>query len=350
MARSTAPEYSRNRVNRAGRAVRKKLTSPEDNLVIENFRASHAHILNAFQASLRNRARGSEITVAQRLKRRATINDKLVRRPNFSLTEMQDIAGCRLIFKTLDDLWTFRASFHEARFSHRLITGDDRYDYIEKPKDDGYRGIHDVYEYHSQRPSGAPWNKLRIELQYRTVYQHAWSTAVEVAGLLTDNEHKFGRASQRYEAFFRLTSEIISRTFEGKKSCLPEMPDTEIFSEIDALEKEIGILNVFRQYNEIAQDVSSIGANTILIFKKRAPDREKTQILSYGSFAEAVRELGNIEKANLGEREPYDAVLVRGVTGPGQGSIQSAFRNYFADTRDFVSYLEAARSLLPLQS
>ena len=147
MARSTAPEFSRNRVNKAGRAVRKGLDSREDSIVIENHRASHAHILNAFQASLRNRARGNEITVAQRLKRRATIDDKLLRRPNFSLTEMQDIAGCRLIFKNLEDLSYFRESFHSARFSHRLITSDDRYNYILAPKYDGYRGIHDVYEY-----------------------------------------------------------------------------------------------------------------------------------------------------------------------------------------------------------
>jgi ppGpp synthetase/RelA/SpoT-type nucleotidyltranferase len=348
MARSTAPIFSRNRVSKAGRAIRKGIASQEDDEVIENFRASHSHVLNAFQASLRNRAKCRDITVAQRLKRRATIEDKLSRRPNFSLTEMQDIAGCRLIFPTLEDLFDFRYSFHEARFSHKLITADDRYDYISKPKDDGYRGIHDVYEYHSRRATGTPWNKLRIELQYRTIYQHAWSTAVEVAGLLTDNEHKFGRASDQYAEFFCLTSEIIGRTFEGRKSCRPDFSIDELFQAVDKLETKIGILNIFKQYNEVAQDVNTIGKNTILIFKKRAPEKEKTQILSYDSFAEAVRELGDIEKANLLEQEPYDAVLVRAVTGPGQGSIQSAFRNYFADTRDFVSYLEAARDVSQL--
>ncbi len=346
MARSTAPEFSRNRVNKAGRAVRNGQASQEDNEVIENHRASHAHVLNAFQASLRNRARGKDITVAQRLKRRATIYDKLSRRPNFSLTEMQDIAGCRLIFKNLDDLSSFRKSFHNARFGHNLLTSDDRYNYVHAPKSDGYRGIHDVYEYRSTRRSGEPWNKLRIELQYRTVYQHAWSTAVEVAGLLTDNEHKFGRASGQYSEFFCLTSEIISRTFEASNSCRPDLALEELFSGVDSLDREIGILNIFQQYNAVAQHVSAIGSNMILIFNKRAPDAEKTKVVSFDSFAEAVRELGKIERANILESEPYDAVLVRAVAGPGQGSIQSAFRNYFADTRDFVSYLDSARSLL----
>lgn len=345
MARSTHPLFSKNRVNKAGRAVRTNIAEHEDHEVIENFRASHAHILNAFQASLRNRARGKDITVAQRLKRRATIYDKLVRRPNFSLTEMQDIAGCRLIFKNIEELNDFRTAFHDARFSHKLISGDNRYDYITSPKIDGYRGIHDVYEYQSKRESGAPWNKLRIELQYRTIYQHAWATAVEVAGLLTDNEHKFGRANAQYSEFFCLTSEIIGRAFEASKSCRPELDFEELFENVDRLEKSINILTVFKQYNEVAQHVSSFGKNTILIFNKRAEGEEKTQVLSYDSFAEAIRELGKIERANLREREPFDAVLVRGVTGPGQGSIQSAFRNYFADTRDFMTYLENAREL-----
>lgn len=346
MARSTAPEFSKNRVNKAGRAIRKNEARSEDHAVIENFRASHAHVLNAFQASLRNRARNQDVTVAQRLKRRATIYDKLKRRPKFSLSEMQDIAGCRLIFKNIDDLTSFRSSFHKARFAHKLITSDDRYDYIEKPKEDGYRGVHDVYEYQSQRESGAPWNRLRIELQYRTIYQHAWSTAVEVAGLLTDNEHKFGRANDLYAEFFCLTSELISRTFEAKNSCRPQMPLKDLTAEINRLDKEIGILSVFRQYNSVAPHVSSIGPNTILVFNRRAEGQERTSIRSFGSFAEAVRELGEIERVNFREADAYDAVLVRAVTGPGQGSIQSAFRNYFADTRDFMSYLDQARELI----
>lgn len=345
MARSTAPENSKGRVNRAGRAVRKGIARTDDHAVIENFRASHAHVLNAFQASLRNRAKNTEITVAQRLKRRATIYDKLARRPNFSLTEMQDIAGCRLIFSNLQSLREFRESYHGARFAHQLITSDDRYDYISEPKPDGYRGIHDVYEYQSRKPSGAPWNKLRIELQYRTIYQHAWATAVEVAGLLTDNEHKFGRASEDYFEFFCLTSEIIARTFEARNSCRPAMSLNEIFTRVDEIESRIGILHVFRQYNAIAQHVSAFGSNLILIFNKRAEPTERTQVRSFDSFAEAVRELGKIEKANMLDGEPYEAVLVRAVTGPGQGSIESAFRNYFADTRDFMGYIEQAREL-----
>jgi putative GTP pyrophosphokinase len=342
MARSTAPEYSRSRVNLAGRNVRNGSASPEDHLVIENWRASHAHVLNAFQASLRNRARALDITVAQRLKRQVTIYDKLTRRPGFSLSEMQDVAGCRLIFKTIEDLTAFRSDFHDARFSHRLLSRDDRYDYIARPKEDGYRGIHDVYEYHSERESGSPWNKLRIELQYRTIYQHAWATAVEVAGLLTGNDPKFGRATSEYMEFFRCASDIIARSFEGSVGPRPDLTLADIVESFLAVDASIQLTNVFMQYNNVAAGFTSVYGNTILIFNKRAQGREATETRSFKSFAEAVRELGKMERANIREGEAYDLVLVR---SDNVGAIRNAFRNYFADTKEFIDYINRGISL-----
>ena len=342
MARSTAPEYSRGRVRRAGRAIRNNEAGAEDLAVVENFRASHAHILNAFQASLRNRARGKNITVAQRLKRFVTIRDKLSRRPDFSLNEMQDIAGCRLIFPNIDELKAFRSEFHRARFKHNLLSADDRYDYISRSKPDGYRGIHDVYEYVARSPEGEPWNRLRIELQYRTIYQHAWATAVEVAGLLTDNEHKFGRAAPDYAEFFCLASDLISRTFEASTSCRSDLSIEELGASFYEIDNRIGLTNTFKQYNRVARSVVGIGKNVILIFNKRKEAGERTEYHSFDSFSEAVRKLGELEHANLNSQEPYDVVLVRSVSGADGSSIESAFRNYFADTRDFVEYIEAS--------
>lgn len=340
MARSTAPEFSRGQVKRAGRNVRNDEASPEDHQIIENYRASHTHVLNAFQASLRNRAKEENVTVAQRLKRRVTIYDKLKRRPNFSLTEMQDIAGCRLIFQRTEDLNSFRNAYHKARFKHKLLTSNDRYNYILSPKADGYRGVHDVYEYKSRRAEGELWNKLRIELQYRTIYQHAWATAVEVAGLLTNNEHKFGRAAEDYVEFFCITSEIIARTFENSNSCLPNVSLGELADRFEAVDEKIELLNLFRQYNKIAKNVVGIEKNAILFFNKNAEKGAETEIRSYASFADAVRELEVLEEANLASDGSYDLVLVRSVSNGSKGSLQSAYRNYFADTRDFIEYIE----------
>ena len=46
---------------------------------------------------------------------------------------------------------------------------------------EGYRGIHDVYEFLVRSTRRREFsNGLQIEIQYRTHVQHAWATAVEV--------------------------------------------------------------------------------------------------------------------------------------------------------------------------
>ena len=114
------PGGSRNRVSNAGNRVRKDIQTDEDLAVIDTWRESHRHVINSFQALLRNRARNADIFVAQRHKRKRTIFDKLQRYPNMQLGRMDDVAGCRLIFKSVDKLRSFRTEIHAARFKHRL--------------------------------------------------------------------------------------------------------------------------------------------------------------------------------------------------------------------------------------
>jgi ppGpp synthetase/RelA/SpoT-type nucleotidyltranferase len=70
------------------------------------------------------------------------------------LARMDDVAGCRLIFPSVSELYAFRQEFHKARFRHRRRDDVDKYDYIKLPKPTGYRGIHDVYIYDVNSKSG----------------------------------------------------------------------------------------------------------------------------------------------------------------------------------------------------
>jgi putative GTP pyrophosphokinase len=148
---------SKGRVNRAGDRLRDTedfgWVSDEDAAVMDAWRAAHRYIINTFQAILRRRTRGHGILVAQRLKRKATIVDKLFREPEMHLARMDDLAGCRLIFSDLTALAEFRAEFVKARFRHKRRNDPDKYNYILYPKASGYRGIHDIYAYDSRAPS-----------------------------------------------------------------------------------------------------------------------------------------------------------------------------------------------------
>lgn len=182
------PGGSRSRVNKAGYRVKAGTATQEDLGVIEEWREAHRIVLNTFQALLRIRTKKNpSIYVAQRHKRRNTIFNKLIRHPKMELARMDDVAGCRIIFPDLASLYEFRDSFHWAKFKHKLRNEKDKYDYIKQPKATGYRGIHDVYSYDVNSKNKERCKGLFVEIQYRTQVQHAWATAVEVIGFITES-------------------------------------------------------------------------------------------------------------------------------------------------------------------
>lgn len=128
-------KYSKGAVKRAGNALAGAHT-PDDLIVVNNWRNSHAYILNTFQATLRGyikRDPDVEVVFAQRLKRLSTIVDKLSSGRAKDLSSMHDLAGCRLIFNSTEDLQRFRDRFRYTEAKHERID-ENRYDYIAHPK------------------------------------------------------------------------------------------------------------------------------------------------------------------------------------------------------------------------
>lgn len=326
------PEYSKTKVKKAGKNIRSGNFTDEDVYIVENWRASHAYVLNTFQANLRVRSRNKDITVAQRLKRRHTIFDKLRREPAMQLSTMHDIAGCRVIFKKEKELFEFRKSLHEARFKHILLS-DDKYNYIENPKKTGYRGVHDVYEYNVSSMFGPIWNGLRIEIQYRTIYQHAWATAVEIADIITTNRIKFDDTDASHKKFFQMSSEIIARAFEDRTSCCPTIPNADLVDKFLEIDNQIGLMRTFTNLKR-AKENKILKTNTILIFHTDSGNGEqRLETETYDNVKKAISRYGELEKLYSSSA---DIVLVR---AENEASVRDAFRNYFSDTNDFVKYI-----------
>jgi ppGpp synthetase/RelA/SpoT-type nucleotidyltranferase len=330
----TAPNFpggSKERVNRAGDAVRAGTATEQDFDVINTWRAAHRAVLNTFQAILRNRTRGQKIAVAQRHKRRSTIFDKLERLPGMRLARMDDVAGCRLIFDSVEALYAFRETLHAAHFGHELKNSIDKYDYIKRTKDTGYRGVHDVFAYDVNSDHGKPYKGLLIELQYRTNYQHAWATAVEVIGFITESQPKFKKGDKRYEDAMSLASEIIARAYENGNASHPDLSNSDLISTFLAAEKALGLLGMLRSLNAASKDVSE-KKNVILIFGAGG-DLEDLETISYRDATDALRALFQLEK----ERPGRDVVLVRAETSE---EVRFAFKNYFSDAREFIELIE----------
>lgn len=259
------------------------------------------------------------------------------------LSQMQDIAGSRLIFDSLDDLYRCKDLMDAGNFAHKL-----RYekDYIKEPKDDGYRGVHQIYTYQVEPRKGhasenQPWNGMRIEIQYRTVAQHTWATAVETAGLLTANNPKFKQGSPAFIDFFRVCSEMIARYAEKANSSLPDLSNQALVDEFERLNGETHILDIFEKVNAQVTG-ESFEKTSILIFYFDQDDTEsRIEIRSYDSINVGIRDYNELEKELAGKA---DLVLVK---ADAQESMRSAYRNYFADTAEFVNLVRAAADGLP---
>ena len=82
------------------------------------------------------------------------------------LSRMYDIGGCRCVFPTVDEANKVRAIFYDT---HRPLICKEM-NYIDKPKPDGYRSIHIIFNYDD--PDFPQYKNLKIEMQLRSELQH----------------------------------------------------------------------------------------------------------------------------------------------------------------------------------
>lgn len=119
------PCPSNSQVKKAGSTVRKFMRgeiSDYDRVnvaldVIYDFRAAHQLPMTKANNGLRSmiRTEGAQIEVSQRLKRFATIIDKLEREPTLALNSMQDIGGVRAVLADIDEVRRVEARLRRNR-------------------------------------------------------------------------------------------------------------------------------------------------------------------------------------------------------------------------------------------
>ncbi|WP_407466157.1 hypothetical protein [Xanthomonas campestris] len=338
------PRFTRGQVRRAGDALREDPLALEAVLaampVITNWRAAHAYPLNTFQATLRKKLLALDMpvpksVVGQRLKRLPSISGKLRRFETMSLDRMQDIAGLRAVVSSPRRLRMLREAYeHHSRFSHEL-----RYihDYVEDPKPDGYRSIHLVYRYKNRN---APlYNGLHVELQFRTVVQHAWATAVETVDTFANQAIKAGHATPRWAEFFQLASAAFAF---NEHSPLPEQfrgeTESSIRQRLFQSEQDLNVLVRLRGFSVAANKIhgrarSSAGYHLVVLDTAR-------RVLTIKSFPldqlEEATEAYAFEEHRTAQGYPIDAVLV---AGGSVDQLRLTYPNYFLDASKFLSHL-----------
>lgn len=334
----TKLEYSRTKVINAGKTVKKtdatRSEMDEALKVVDNWRAAHAFPLHIVYMHLRRMAEErTDIIVAERLKRLDSIINKLKREATMNLWTMQDLGGCRFIVPTIEEVYKYSGDFKTSRIRHLRR---NEIDYIQDPKVSGYRSLHLVYEYHSDKKEEYNRNHL-IEIQFRTHLQHIWATAVETMGLFTKQAIKAGKGSADVNRFFVLTSSLIAI-----KENTPIVPNT--VDRTDDLVSEIKKINDKHNYLE------KLSAIRVAVDSKESQLKKQGYyilVLNYNSrmlriiyfkpseSKEASEVYQQIETTEAESKN--DAVLVRVASFK---QLRSAYPNYFSDIGEFVEIVE----------
>ena len=303
--------------------------------VLNNWRSSHSFPLNTLQMALRQRSASvcEAPIVAQRLKRVPSIIQKLRRFPNMNLSRMQDIGGARAVLPTMAHVDSLRDVYRGSRTRHQLA---EERDYVRHPRDSGYRSIHLVYRYHSDRNDR--YNGLRIELQLRTRLQHAWATAVETVGTFLGQSLKASQGREDWLRFFKLIGSGFALV-EGGPAAGNVPADSD--SLMTKIRRSAASLRVKETLEAFRHALKTVGLREMHGYKYfllvLQPEEESLRILAFRNG-----ELTKATEAYLAQEKDLattsgDTVLV---ASDSLESLRRAFPNYFLDTRTFVEEME----------
>lgn len=344
----TEPKYSKNAVNKAVKLILKSASDAlnDDEFddwesaqeIVNNWRASHAFPLNTFQNSLRSNAKKvcNDFIIAQRIERMPSIVHKLDRFSSMKVSQIQDIGGCRAILPDIEAVNNIRNIFiTKSRMKHELHHEDN---YILNPKESGYRGIHLVYKYKSDRKE--TYNSLLIEIQIRTVLQHAWATAVETVGLFVGQALKSSLGPQEWLNFFRIISSGIAMI--EKTPLIPgtSIDKKELATQIKKYSKSLDVFNRLDGYSKTMKIINdSISKHDHFFIIQLDTINQQSKIITFkqSQSEQASKEYAKLEDINK-ENKAVDVVLVS-VSSLDQ--LRKAYPNYFADTKIFMDVIKS---------
>lgn len=328
-------QFTPEAIDQAGRILVRvpPIGEPEDEWLeaarlVNGWRASHSRPLNTFQVNLRRRV-GDSGVVAQRLKRLPSITAKLVRLPRIRLSRMQDIGGCRAVVGEADDAFDLAGELVASRIRHELV----RYsNYIARPRPSGYRSLHLVYAYNSERTTG--WQGLNIEVQIRSELQHQWATAVETVGTFIGDDLKSNFGDPTWLRFFALMSTAIAQR-EG----MPGVPDTptnrgELVAEIKECDRILGVserLAAFQDLTRRLQALRRISNHWVVLELNLESNRVTGHAFRANALADAMALYLDRELENRGNPR-IEVVLV---SASSLSALRRAYPNYFADLTKF---------------
>lgn len=297
--------------------------------VINNFRSAHSYPLHVMYMLVKRHSRATDASSlqARRIKRIPSIERKL-KETTIKLSKMQDIGGCRSILTKMEDVNSTFARIQKGRHRHRLIKVND---YIKNPKESGYRSLHLVYKYESDKD--ASWNGMKIEVQIRTHLQHAWATAVEILGSLNKEGFKWSKGNIEWLDFFKWVSNYFA--IIEKTPLMEGMPvGNELVERIKNHATEYRVIERLEAVSRAMKEIPSHqNKKHDYIFIVLNLEDENNPTVSYENFVQ--KDLDTyLQREQEMLKMPGKDVLIAATEDIEQ--IKTAYPNYFLDTEKFT--------------
>lgn len=321
--------------------------------ILSYWRSSHATALEETFTLLEDITKSIDknALLAKRLKRTPSIINKLKRFSSngMQLSTMQDIGGCRVVLSSIKNVYRLIKVLKKNKLFEL------RNDYIKNPKDDGYKSIHLIGKF--KNINGEPRS---IELQIRTKVQHSWATAVEIVDLFTNQSLKSNLGKTIWKDFFKHTSNQFtilenSSYLNSKDIHLTLKGFFEEFKKVNNKENKYSAFKVYNSCNRL--DIAkkfSLFTNSLKITSEKLINHntsgyfliivEMIEGNTYGINSIYYNE-DEVEKANsdylLEEKKSFhNNNTVALVSTNAIGGVQEAYPNYFADSKDFIKFIQ----------
>jgi putative GTP pyrophosphokinase len=182
-------ELTKSQVDRLGDRLRKGNISEDDLRLLDSYRRSFGDVYESVVGKIRDQL--SFEPTGRPAKSTTSIIEKL-QRESIRLSQMQDIAGCRIVVSGLAS---------QDAVTEQLASIFDRVDFDDRRKrpSHGYRAVHAV-----ANQSG----KL-VEIQARTSLQHTWAEMSEKLSDEFDGSIKYGGGSKEIASYLSTLSDAM---------------------------------------------------------------------------------------------------------------------------------------------
>ena len=364
--------FSKKEVVRAGEAlINDSLTNDDAAFhhtmnVLTYWRNSHIVPLNLAHALLNRFIHrvDKKAFVAKRLKRFDSIKKKLQRFDQMQLKNMQDIGGIRVVVSDLSKINSiYKILINEHCFYNgdKLIKMDN---YIENPKDDGYRCLHIVGKFNNELDE-----ERKIEFQIRTTLQHSWATALEIVDIFTGQNLKSNLGFLTYKNFFKDVSDQFQLMenlsgFQNNdrgiflkeylKKVLADYTLTRQCIDITKiLEMKMGLMSFEEQLKSYCKAAEDINQKLMSKNYKDGFVLIRLNVQNYKIedefFNRSEHDLASLRYSQYEKLLSNDKKwIITLLSTDAVGGLKEAYPNYFADSELFLNYISYIKMVVGL--